>query len=284
MGLAEVRAAHGQFEAAEQACRQGIALRPRDWRGYINLGWIYYRQGRFSQAIPPWRRVLKLLPEHPRAASNLAAALFQLDRFEESESGFRRALEIEPSAAAYANLGAVLYSQHRFAEAVTALEHACELRPADARFWGYLGGAARRLENGEERSRDAYDRAIGLMREALERNPEDAQGWAIFSTWLAARGQAAEARAAIERGLALAPGDMRCMIEAVHTYTLLDDLDEAFVQLARAVEAGCGLRSLEQSVELEPLRSDERYRRIVEEARDRRASGATRARQVSAPA
>jgi len=266
LGLARLPATHAEFEQAEAACRRAIALRPRDWRGYSTLGTIYYRQGRYAQAVPPWRRVLRLSPEHARAASNMAVALYQLDRVEESEVMFRRSLALEPNAATYANLGTCLYAQHRFKEALAALERACELRQADARFWGYLGAAARQVAGAEERSRRAFERAIGLMRESLDRNPEDGESWAIFAAWLAAQGQGAEARDAITRALALAPRDVRCMTEAVHTFTLLGEQDRALDFLEQALAAGYGTREVERSIELQPLRGHERYRNLLARA------------------
>ncbi len=279
LGLARLHAKRDQFELAEAACRRAIALRPRDWRGYSTLGTVYFRQGRYGHAVAPWRRVLRLSPDHARAASNLAAALYHLDRFDESERAFRQSLDIEPTAASYANLGTVLYTQHRFVDALDAFQHACDLRPADARFWGYLGSTARWVPEAAERSRRAYERAVGLMREWLERNPEDAESWAIFSGWLAATGAAGKARAAIERALALAPRDMRCVIEAAHTYTVLGETDRALDHLVHAVRAGYGIGELERSIELEPLRMHARYQEAIADARRRRAEGrGTRAR------
>ena len=263
LGLAQLNERHGNFAEAENACRRAIALRPRDWRGYNILGIVYFRQGRYGLAVSPLRRVLRLSPDHARAASNLAAVLFHLERFEESETALRRSLEIEPTAATYANLGTVLYSRHRFDGAVEAFTRACDLRPAQPSFWGYLASAARQVPGMEEHARRALERAIGLMREALERNPEDPESWAIFAGWLAAQGQRDESRAAIERALAMAPRYMRCIIEATHTYTLLGEYDTALDHLERAILAGYGLREIESSVELRPLRELERYRQLV---------------------
>ena len=263
LGLARLRATQGAFPEAEAACRRAIALRPRDWRGYSTLGTVYFRQGRYSQAVPPWRKVLQLSPDHARTASNLGAALFHLDRFEDSEAAIRRSLELEPDPAAYSNLGMVLFAQKHFEEAVAAFQRACDLRPADARFWGYLASAARRVPGLEGVRERAYERAIGLMREALERNPEDAQSWAILGGWLAVHARADEARSATARALELAPGDTRVLIDAATTYAVLDERARALDLLEEAVRLGYGLRDIEGREELESVRSDARYRRLA---------------------
>jgi len=271
-GLSRLHDQLRQFEQAEDCCRRAIALRPRDWRGYSMLGMVYFRQGRFALALAPWRRVTRLVPDHARAASNIGALYFQLDRFEESEAAFRRSLELEPTASSYANLGTLLFSLHRFQESADLFERATLLRPADARFWGYLGAAADQLPGQQERARQAWQRAIGLMRELLQRNPEDAESWAILSGWLVRQESPEAGRVAIERALSLAPGDRRCVMEAAHTYTLLGESERALDHLEAALREGHGLREVERSLTLQPLTKTERFRRMVDEMRDRRTA------------
>lgn len=276
LGLARVHLNYSRFDDAERSCRQALRLRPNDWRSYSMLGAVYFRQGQFARALPLWRRVLRLSPENARATSNLGATLYHLDRFEESEAAFRRAIAVEPGAAAYANLGTVLFAQHRFEDAMKAFEHACALRPADAQFWGHLGAAARQVPGHEDQARFAQERAIGLMQEHLERNPESAQSWAMLGSWLAVHGEPEQARAAQARARELAPDDMRVLIESAHTFAVMGDAEHALDLVERALHAGYGVLDLERSLDLQPLHALPRFQALLEEARRHRACGGRR--------
>jgi serine/threonine-protein kinase len=202
-------------------------------------------------------------------------ALFQLDRFEESETAFQRALAIEPSATTYANLGTLYYAQRRFPEALDAFERASHLRPADARIWGHLGAASRRVPGMEERSRQGYERAIGLMRERLERDPDDGGSWSMYGGWLAVQGRHEEARAAIGQALRLSPHNLRCHVEAACAFLLFGEHETALDHVERALVGGYGIRELESGIDFEPLHAHERFIRLLSEARARRDSMAS---------
>jgi Flp pilus assembly protein TadD len=44
---------------------KAIALQPRAWGLYFNLGWIYYTSGRYADAASNWKAALALNPSHP---------------------------------------------------------------------------------------------------------------------------------------------------------------------------------------------------------------------------
>jgi len=254
-----------RFEDAEEASRRAIALRPNDWMGYNRLGMVFFRQGRFANAAEPWRMVTTLAPENSVGHLNLAGAFFHCDRWDEAASSYRRSLEIKPTAEAWAGLGSVLYYRQCHPEALEAFENALRLSPQDARLWGSLAGACDFVPGHEARAAEALDRAIALMLDRLEIDPNSAEDWALLGRWRADRKQAEPARQAIQRALALAPEDPAIMGEAVIGYHLLGDRPNALRWLREAVARGMGVEVLQRNPALATLRNDPDYVRIIDE-------------------
>ena len=255
--------ARGQVDDARQACTRAAALRPGDARAFHVLGLVLFRHGRYVESLDPWLTVTRLAPDNAGAHRNLGSALFHLDRHEEAIEAFRRSIEIRPNAMAYSNLGAVLFLLGRYEECVSALEQSVALAPANPRAWGNLGSACRHIPGREERTREALERAIGLMRERLDRDPGSGEDWARLAGWHANLGRHEAADHAIRKALALAPDDVHCMVSAAHTFVLLGRRAEAVAWVRRAVQSGYGVDSLRRSPELSALAGDPEYERIL---------------------
>jgi eukaryotic-like serine/threonine-protein kinase len=278
ISLAYLRA--NRFADAEEACRRVIALRPSDWIGYNRLGIVFFRQGRFASAVEPWRMVTRLAPENSVGHLNLAGAYFNTDRWDESAAEYRRSLTIKPTADAWSGLGSVLYYRGEYEDSFEAFENAIQLSPRDARFWGNLASACDCLPARAARGAEALDRAIALMLDRLEINPNSAEDWALLAKWRGDRGQHEPARTAIERAIALAPEDASVMGEAVLVYHALGDRPNALHWLGEAVARGFGTEVLERNPALIALREDPDFSRIIEE---RSATSAERAQFTSPP-
>ena len=83
--------------------------------------------------------------------------------------------------------------------------------------------------------------AIAALREALQRNPNEPEGWALLGRSLAAQGDFAGSREAFAKALALQPDDAELMVEAAQSRSLTDPQrrfdDEAVALLQRALQA-----------------------------------------------
>jgi serine/threonine-protein kinase len=282
LGLSSAYEAAGKLDDAEQAARDAIAQRPRDWRGHSRLGVICFNRGNYGRAIEPWRDVIRLTPDNPRGHANLGSAYFHLGRYEEALERFRASLEAQPNKAAYSGLGTVLFYLGSYEEAASALEKSAALGPFDPGPWGNLGDAYRWIPGREAKAALAYDQAIGLVREELEINPNLGWAWARLARWLAMRGSTVEALRALRRSLKHSPSDVRCMAEAVTIHHLAGDRAAALEWLERAVGAGYDGDAFDRDPELATLRSDPAYRKIVKEVRkDHDTDGSSTATQPS---
>jgi serine/threonine-protein kinase len=275
----ELQAHPGQYEAllgraraldglgltaeAESTFASAIALQPGDWRGYHRLGLLRFRRGSYATAIEPWLRVVEITPDNPTAYRNLGSAYFHMDRYVEAEDALRRSIAIRPSAVAYYNLGTVLFFLERHDDCVAAFEKAVDLNPANPLAWGNLGNACRLIPGREARAAEALERAIGLMRERLDRGQGDGESWARLAGWYVGRGCTSQAEEAIGRALQLAPDDVDCQWAAGHVLFLVGRREEALEFLARAVRSGYGVDALRRDPDLRPLHNDPEFQRIL---------------------
>jgi tetratricopeptide (TPR) repeat protein len=215
-------------------------------------------QGRFGEAIEEWQRVVSLRPDSARAHSNLAIAYFGLGRHEDAAHECERALAVQPTARGYSNLGTALFYLRRFDDCAAAFENAVALQPEEALAWGHLGSACRLIPGREERAREALDRAVTLMRDRLERNPNDASGWSRLAEWLINLNQPQEAQVAIERALRLAPGHIDTVVAAVGVFQQLDP-GRAIEALRRALSLGYHPDRFVRDPALAPLRESPEF-------------------------
>jgi tetratricopeptide (TPR) repeat protein len=266
LGLTRTHAASGRMAEARMVCERAIALRPTDWRGHHQMGRLCLQAGEFDRAIEPYRRAIELTPDNALSRLHYGTVLYRLDRFDEAADAYRQSLAIQPNAEAYQNLGTVLYFLERYDEAIPFLRKATELMPSDPVPWGNLGNACRWLPGFETETEQALDRAIGLMRERLERDPSQAESWALLAGWLVNRGKRDEARSAIECALTRAPEDVHCMVRAGHVYHVLGDRACALHWFREARRAGFGPEELRRSPDLKGLLSDREFVRILEQA------------------
>jgi tetratricopeptide (TPR) repeat protein len=253
----------GAAGEAEQACRKAIRERPSDWQAHNLLGLAQASRGDYRGALAAWRRVRRLAPGNVLVYRNIGAALFYMGRLERAVPFYRESAALLPNARAYANLGSILFFLGRRAECLEALERAVALAPADPEFLGNLGSACRQIPGQEVRAAEALDRAIALVSERLRRAPDDAWSRARLGGWLANRGRFAEAIAAAEHALRLAPGENECMLRAGYVFLHAGEREMALHWFREAVRHGRGVVELERDPELESLRKDPEFRSIL---------------------
>jgi serine/threonine-protein kinase len=150
-----------------------------------------------------------------------------------------------------------------YAEAATMFEKGTALRPEDPLMWGNLGEGYRWAPGLAAKAAEALDRAIELERRHLERDDKDGPGHALLAKWLALRGASREAVQQIRRALKLSPDDVDCMARAVTVYHLAGDDARALEWLEHALANGCTPAEFERNPEIERLRADPAFRRIV---------------------
>jgi tetratricopeptide (TPR) repeat protein len=238
LSLGRAYEAEGRFDEALETAQELVRLQPGSWLGHNRVAMVHFRRGDYEHALAPWEKVLELTPDNGNVLANLGSANFQIGRLDEALSFYERALAISPTAVACSGAGTVLFFQGRASEAVRYFLRGVSLSPRDPRAWGNLGDAQRWVTGAEAESRTSFDRAIELARAQECVNPHDAENEARLALWLAKRGRAPEALAALERALELAPDHPGVLGRAVSVHLLAGDAAKARECLPRALARG----------------------------------------------
>ncbi len=199
----------GRIEAAEEAYRRAVALRPDHAASFNNLGTILFGRSRMAEAAAAFAKATEGDPGLPEPWYNLGNALRELGRREEAAEAFGRAVRLRPDyAEALGNLGNVLLELGRPVDAVTVYRFAIARHPGFARAHSNLGIALFRLGYPDE--------AIAAYRQAIALAPDLAEAHANLGNGLMDLGRVDEAISACAAALALRPEAPEALAALVH--------------------------------------------------------------------
>jgi tetratricopeptide (TPR) repeat protein len=197
----------GRLPSAEETLRQLVAIAPREWQPWHNLGQTLKDLERYDEAAAALRRAVLLEPDFGPNHGVLGEVLHNLGRLHSADASLRRCLDMGWTSdhavwtilgnnqrllgklddaldmvnhalalsgghpGAYSNVGVVLTQLGRFDEAVENFHKALELDPENNGFHGYLGYAllaAGRIDEATEH----WERGIQGGPRGKERNVE----------------------------------------------------------------------------------------------------------------
>lgn len=260
----------GRRDKAENQFRKAIELRPT--RLYHDeLGALYLENGDLDRAEAAFRASIRLAPDSYFGHRNLGVLFYAKGRLPEAAAEFQKALQIRPQATLYSNLGGVYFTQGLYQEAVAAFEKAIELPggSSSALIWGNLGDAYRWTPDNEQRARDAYLRAIQILRNDLGASPRSPRLRSRLALFLAKRGDREEAIEEISGTEKLTGLDPTSRYRLAQAYEVLGDRNAALAALGEALRAGLSVEEVGSNPELSELRGDVRYQRMIAAFLDR---------------
>ena len=262
-GLAKAFAGIGRVAAADTKFSNAIDLQPGYWSGYNDRGGFRIRIGETDRAIADFRQVTKLAPDSARGFNNLGSAYFLKGDLENAADAYRSAMEIAPTRSTYSNMGTMSYYLGRYEEAAEAYSEAIKLAPEDHRVWGFLGDAYRQIPEKRAEMNEAYRNAISLAGAELLINESDAGRLADLAYYHASLGDAARAKRLIVSALAENPTDSDVYYSAGLVYSLYGNIEEAVAAVEKAIENGFPVFLLTREPQLEPLKTNEKFQRLV---------------------
>ncbi len=168
---------------------------------YFNLAIIYSRMGKADAAIEKLQSAVKINPDYKEAYAGLGILYGYEKRYAEAVKNFEKVLEFDDAnAVIYFYLGILYEKQKKKDLAVKNFKEAIRCDPDFAESYNYLGYMF--AESGAN-----LDEAMGLIRRALEIEPDngaylDSLGWVYFK-----KGMYKEALVEIEKAVKLEPDE-----------------------------------------------------------------------------
>ena len=183
-------AAETSYSAADKAFLSGNKL---------------YAEQKYAEAAAAYGEAIGLDPANWAYRLNLGLALKKSAKPEEALAAFRKAVELNPeSYSANKEVGEILAKAGQFAEAKPFYEKAAGLSPDDPDAQYNLGACQVNLGESEA--------ALPHFARAVELNPEFADAYYQMASILISQSKVPEAKAALEKFLALAPDHEKAAI------------------------------------------------------------------------
>jgi Flp pilus assembly protein TadD len=250
----------GAYEEARALAGRALALDSSNVDGWLVLGRIAELRDRdFALAERRFARAVAVAPSDARPYGRRAILLARLGRPDEALASAKRAVELDPaSPAVYSDLARLYRELDRFADAERALRTALTLDPGHPILLGNLG-----IELAHQ---GKFAEAASLIGQARAKRPGDPNLIGMQAFVLARLGRKAESRALLDTAdeMGLSPYNIG------NVYEVLGDRERAIAMLTRAVrEHDDGATALLDSTAMPSLRTDPRYRALVEEVRGR---------------
>ncbi|MDX1919786.1 MAG: tetratricopeptide repeat protein [Candidatus Caenarcaniphilales bacterium] len=141
-----------------------IKLKPDYAEAYYNLGNVFFTQGEHEQAVKSYRKAIELKETFAPAHNGLGNALIDEKNYAAAIESYKRAVDLNPSynEAIYNLCSAYMYAA-KYSDAVTACQRATNIQ-RDARAYNNLGNAYFRTKQ--------FDLALKAYNNALEVEPE----------------------------------------------------------------------------------------------------------------
>ena len=250
----------GRLAQAEMDLRREIDTRPGA-EALELMGVLLAQQGRVYEALAHFDRAIAVNPAAVGARHNRAQALFSLGRFEEAraeldavvaarpdlqaawsllgsvlaaqgdlkaEQAYRRALQLRPDhPETHYNLGVFFLDSGRMDEAIACYRKALGLRP--------FAPAHNNLANAL-RARGRLAEALGHYAQAVQLEPQFADGWSNYGAALREAGRIDEAIPALERAVALFPQSWSAASNLGMAYLARNRVEPAIACQRRALE------------------------------------------------
>ncbi len=183
------------YGRAEEVYRRIVKLRPQDPVPHQNLGLALYLQGRYAEAVPHLKKALDLNPTLFGALLYLGISRFRVNQFSDAVQDLQKARQLEPNnPLAQYWLGATHLALKSYPEAISELEIATNTARED-------------LETLYLLARAHAEYSAFLLERLLTIAPDSVAAYKLHAHDALAEGLIRPAVVALEKALALRPGD-----------------------------------------------------------------------------
>jgi serine/threonine protein kinase/tetratricopeptide (TPR) repeat protein len=261
-GLAAAYESLKDYDNAEQAYRQAIAIRPDYWSGYHDLGVYYYRRGSLSAAAHEFEREIQFAPDNARAYADLGGIYYLQSRYSAARDLYLTSIKVQPNYRAYSNLGTLEFFLHNYKQAADNFNQALRLNDRDGRVWRNLA-ASYYWSGDKDNAVEAYQRASALLRKQLEVNPKDQVSQIALADCYAMTGEKDKAEKALHGALSGPEVGAEQSYRVASIYEQLGNRALALVWLDKSLKQGYSVTEMENDPTLSQLRNDAQYKKML---------------------
>ncbi|HEU5285602.1 MAG TPA: TIR domain-containing protein [Sphingomicrobium sp.] len=272
----------GREQRVIRLCERAVEIDPNYARAWALLA-IAQSSLRYGFGIPgedgaaAAAKALSIDPGVVEAYCPIARRHTEQRKFTEAEIEIAAGLRIDPKSWELHKEGARLHSRQRhFREAAHHLEHEVATEDTDYYAWGMLIGCYHALGDSAAVRRVA-EIALGKAEEALSHDPGSGAALSVAARALAALGESKRAREWIERGLLVDPGNLNMRYNFASVFAAHLGEPEAALALLESTmpkASGALIRWAEIDPDVDSIRSEPRFRSLLDQAKARAATPA----------
>ena len=224
------------------------------WYNHNQLGSGYYYAGHLQDALKEFNEQVVENPSEDGGYLNIGSVYLQLGQWDKAIQYLQKALSIRPSVQAYSNLGTAYYDLGRYQDAIPMYQKALALEPAHAAVMVNLAGAYARTGQPEMAS-ETYNRAITLLYQQLDVNPQDSEKLGLLASCYAAQRHMERARIFITRALKIDPDDRELLYTKATIDAIEGNVAQGLTDLRKAFENGYPFRVAMNDPDIARLRA-----------------------------
>jgi tetratricopeptide (TPR) repeat protein len=214
----------------ETLWRTTAARNPGCYLAHINLGRLFFQQGRVDEAIAHNQKALDIRPGSAEVHNDLGLALMQKGLAGEAIAHYQKALTIRPSLTeAHVNLGNALAHEGQLDGAIAQYQQALAMEPRNGKIYSNLSAAL--LRQGK------LDAAIDCLQKALELLPAFAEAHNDLGVVLLQKRQVDEAIGHFQTALQYQPGLTGAHKSLAEAFLEKGQVNDAIAQLAECLRA-----------------------------------------------
>ncbi len=222
LNLANAFRDNGNPDSAIHHYRKALRIQPKLSRAYQNLSQVLQLEKREAEAIEVYQQWLKQDPDSPDGLAQYGHASLQQGDTETARRIFSRAVSVEPdSASANHNIGVLLRMTNQAQEALPFLLRANELNPTSILTLTAAAYCLLKLGRVSEAKKMAED--------AINQNPDDAEGHLMKGFALVQLARIDEAMACFKTGHSLKPQSVTTLCNLQFTTLYSDTMSPAEV-------------------------------------------------------
>jgi len=203
--LGNIYMAQGKLELAEKCFQTAMELRPLYATPMASLGSLLAMHGKYPEAVNAYQKALELAPDRPEFHRNFGHLLIDMSKPELAVEHYAKALILKPDSPEILISMAEAYKRLRiFDKAIDAGLKAMKLDPRNVRILLFLGDTYRDLEQAEN--------AIPFYRQALVLDPDFVYAHMRLGHALYRQGKTAEARSHFQTVVKLDPENLEAKL------------------------------------------------------------------------